>query len=350
MEPLGCPNCQGTNPSGARFCNRCGQRLADNYIEPDLESRILENVRSRLKDDYLSKDLVEKDVALRIATRVSDWAKIFGLAAGIPLAIFAAILGFFSVKGIEEFAALDAKAKTLAKTGTSLQGDYNDLQAQLPGLKSIARDIQGLKQQMTDIDLQTKSALSDYAVYLTTLGFKAHYPIPLVRVLDQLPRPGYHSYLLDDEIFVLRPYAKPANVLHEYSHAVLFSPATSYADDQWVYSAIEAGLANYLTASFLRNPKLDQIDLGQTYLFLDTPHTFTGGQSEGGMAWGSVLWALRKASGDKTDAAVAQGWRSVAQTSPPSDYSRGFANALISAGVDAAAVKRAAEASGIKIN
>ena len=103
----------------------------------------------------------------------------------------------------------------------------------------------------------------------------------------------------------------------------------------WSYSAVEAGVANYLTADFLDSPLLDWGDLKKRISIVATPHTWRGGQSEGGMAWGSYMWALREHyTSAKATPAIVQAYRALHPSEPPSDYRTVFLKELVAAGLD----------------
>ena len=91
MATLACANCHAENVEGARFCNKCGRRIGDDFIDPDLESRLLQRIEATLKDNWLSKEVVEKDIALKAATRLSEWSKLFAVAVAVPAAILGTV-------------------------------------------------------------------------------------------------------------------------------------------------------------------------------------------------------------------------------------------------------------------
>ena len=186
---------------------------------------------------------------------------------------------------------------------------------------------------------QLKSVLVQYSQFLSNLGLNPR-SIPTVHVEDTLPEPGYNSYIIGNDIFVRSDHARPANVLREYSHAVLVEPVNGDLDQQWAYSAIEAGLASYLTADFLKSPVVDETDLDRRFPIRNIPHTWQGGQDKGSVAWGSFLWALRKQLGSKqASSAAVRAWGDVRLTSPPGNYQQAFLDALVSAGLDATTLK-----------
>jgi triacylglycerol esterase/lipase EstA (alpha/beta hydrolase family) len=182
---------------------------------------------------------------------------------------------------------------------------------------------------------QLKSALVKYAQYLSVLGL-AQNSVPIVHVQSTLPEPGFNSYVRGNDIFVRSDHARPANVLREYSHTVLLEPFRGDGNKQWAYSAIEAGIASYLTADCLNSPVVDDVDLDQRFPISNIPHTWQGGQDAGSRAWGSFLWALRKKFGSqKANLAIVRAWSTVRPTSPPGDYRKLFLNGLISTDLDA---------------
>lgn len=188
----------------------------------------------------------------------------------------------------------------------------------------------------TEIELQNAAKL--YVAYLKRLGLPPK-TIPTIYVKDQLGD-SRTSYLRGNDIFLLSDHAVPTSLLHEYGHTILFEPIPGNDDAQWMYSAIEAGVDNYLTADGLSSPSLmDSINLEQRTSMSDIPHTFQGGQSVGGMAWGSFLWALRNHfDRDKATHAIVRAWSAVHPVSPPQDYQDVFINELVSAGLDSKVV------------
>jgi hypothetical protein len=351
-----CSNCQAENPEGARYCNRCGSRIGSAFIDADLEQRLLERIEAKLKDDFLSKEVVEKEIALNAATQFSEWAKLFAIALAVPATILGVVFAFFGITSTRDL-------RDLRKTAADLQLQYKPLQDELPKLTEIANSVRGLDDRVQHVENEvarfapssnlsgsTKQQLSEvlkqYVKFLSGIGLQTK-SVPTIHVQDVLPEPGYDSYLRGDDMYVQSDHAFPANVLHEYSHAVLMGPISGDYDKQWEYSAIEAGIACYLTADFLtrngqlKSPIVGNRDLRQRLPISNIRHTFQGGQDEGAGAWGSFLWALQKQFGsDKTNLATARAWGAVRPTSQPGDYQKIFVDALISEGLDASAVKK----------
>ena len=310
MATLVCANCRAENAEDARFCKKCGKRVGDDYIDPDLEQRLYKRIETRLTDKWISKDAVEKDMALNAATRLSEWAKLFAVTLGVPATIAVGILAFVGVKSTIDLASIEAQTAALKKTASELEAQYKPLRDELPNLNRIVTSVRQLEYRVGTVKSEVAkftpssalnastqarliTALEQYTAYVKKLGL-APKSVPTVHVQAQLPQAGYDAYIEGDDIYVKPNHANPAKVIHEFSHNVLLVPMPRQLDLHWSYSAVEAGVANYLTADFLNSPLLDSVDLTERTPIAATRHTWVGGQSEGGMAWGSYMWALRK--------------------------------------------------------
>ena len=305
MTTVVCTNCRTENVEDARFCKKCGKRIGDDYIDPDLEERLYERIEARLTEKWISKDAVEKDMALNAATKLSEWVKLLAIALGVPATIGVGILAFVGIKSTADLSDIETQTAALKKTAIGLEGQYKPLQDELPKLNQIVTAVRGLEVRVTTVEsavarfapsdaisqstqAQFISKLEQYAAYLGKLGLEPK-SVPTVHVQSPLPRPGYDAYFEGEDIYVKPSHANPAKVLHEFSHSVLLRDTPGPIDLQWSYSAIEAGVANYLTADFLNSPLLDSVDLTKRTPIAATPHTWVGGQGEGGLAWGSYM-------------------------------------------------------------
>jgi hypothetical protein len=185
-----------------------------------------------------------------------------------------------------------------------------------------------------------RKTLSAYASYLLDLGITLPNAIK-VEIDDNLSAHGCdHGCAHPKELVLLRKdSANPELLVHEFSHIALMDPPP-YADEQWQYWAIEAGVANYLTTDFFNTPFISNGSLDQMLPLNVIPHDFNGAQKRGGMVWGSVLWKLRAKAGNekkKVTKAVVRAWISLSTTSPPNDYQAKFLAVLKAAGADPAA-------------
>jgi hypothetical protein len=301
MAQVVCTNCRTENAEDARFCKKCGKRVGDDYIDPDLEQRLYERIETRLRDKWIAKDAVEKELALNAATRLSEWAKLFAIALGVPATIAVGILAFVGIKSTTDLASIESKTAALKTTASALEAQYKPLQDELPRLNQIATSVRNLEDRVTTVETEVArfapssvlgkstqaqliTALQRFTEYVKKLGLTPS-SIPTVHVQARLPRAGYDAYIQGDDIYVKPDHAIPAKVIHEFSHNVLgITGLPSASDAQWAYSAIEAGVANYLTADFLNTPLLDSVNLTERIPIAATPHTWVGGQGKGGVA------------------------------------------------------------------
>jgi hypothetical protein len=354
MTTVVCIDCGAENSEDAHFCKRCGKRIGDsNYIAPDLEDRLYRRIETKLKEQWLSKDAVEKDIALNAATKLSEWTKLLLIALGLPATIAVGILAFVGIKSWSDLTDIETKTEALKKTAITLEAQYKPLEDELPKLNKIATAVRGLEDRLTTVEctvakfapsdaispeIQARLAceLKKYSAYLAKYGLEPNL-VPTVYVRSTLPEPGYDAYFDGENIYVKPDHANAAKVIHEFSHSVLIPDIPQPADLQWSYSAVEAGVANYLTADFLNSPLLDSVDLTKRIPITKTPHTWVGGQSEGGMAWGSYLWALRSRYGAaKATEAIVKAFREFQPSTPPPDYQDIFLKGLRAAGLDSA--------------
>src|SRR5262249_24967964 len=155
-------------------------------------------------------------------------------------------------------------------TASKLAADYKSLQDDLPRLKQTVADLDALKGRVSTVESQVArvvpspelkgsmgrdliETLTRYSRYLAGFGLQAT-RVPSVAVVAKMPDGCYHGCFYDNQIFILKGSPAPALAVHEYSHNVLMPQDPADPDRQWQYSALEGGVANYLTADFLNSP------------------------------------------------------------------------------------------------
>jgi hypothetical protein len=100
-------------------------------------------------------------------------------------------------------------------------------------------------------------------------------------------------------------------------------------------------VVNYLTADFLNSLMVDTTDLTKRIPIAATRHTWVGGQSEGGRAWGSFMWALREQyTSAKTIPAIVRAVRTLQSSIPQADFQDSFLKEVVAAGLNSATVNR----------
>ena len=325
-----------------------------------MESRIYEHIEAKLKERWLDRENVEKDVALKAAGYLSDWIKLAGIPFTACVVMFIATLSYFGIKSTSDLATAEKQAASLKETAKSLESEYKPLQDEIPKLQMIVTRVTDLQTRVATIETEVahfatssrlkpevekelRTTLTRYSSYLINLGLKPPI-VPTVHVEDDISTKWgcYHACAVEGEIYLLSGYENSALVVHEFTHTVI-NRASGFPDEQWQYSAIEAGIANYLTSDFLGSPRIDETNLNEGFPIDRIPPTWSGGQTQGGLAWGSYLWKLRAQAGTNKIAvtkAIVQAWTSIRTTSPPRDYRAEFLQALVSAGLDASMVNR----------
>jgi hypothetical protein len=330
-------------------------RLVDEIIDAGFEGRLLERIEVKLRDNWLSKEIVEKEIAFKAATKFSKWAKLFAIAVGGPATILAAILAIFGLKSVGDLVKLEDQTAKLNQTANDLQSKYKPLEDKLPKLTQIATSLESLEIRVQNVETEVahfaatpesnaslvktlNSELGRYVSYLKRLGINAK-SIPTIHIQNDLPNPEYGGYAQENDIFLQSQHATSANVIIQYTEGVLLRPIIGSYDDQWQFAAAKAGVTYYLTADYLDLSKLDAVDLDKRSPIRNTVHTWNGAQKEGGLAWGSFLWSLRRQfTSKKATPAIARAWATIRPSSPPADYQDAFLKALISAGLESSAV------------
>lgn len=353
-----CPNCAAEPTEGSRFCSRCGKRLQDDFVDADIESRLFDRMVQHLREGWTAQAIVEKEMALKAASYLAEWLKLAGIPLGITAAIGIGVLSFWGIKTANDLANITAKEAAIKETTDKIATEYKSLQDDLPALKQTAADVVALRTQLITVQSQVArvdptpelsnvlakelgETLNRYAEHLASFGLKAR-AVPSVRVVSKMPDDCYHGCFDRDQIYILAGRPAAALAVHEYSHAVLMAQnVPGNSDQQWQYSAIEAGVANYLTADFLKSPAIDDYSIADQFSLGSVKHTWQSGQGEGGRAWGSILWHLRQlASNADATRAIVQSWIRITPKLPPPDYQRQFVDGLVAGGVDASLIRR----------
>ncbi|OWQ85697.1 hypothetical protein CDN99_21710 [Roseateles aquatilis] len=91
-----CLACGGGNPASNRFCGRCGHEfsLSGRTLEASVELAIQAALPHAIKDRLTDSNLVELQLAERVAERLSKWIKYIG----IPVGVVVAGLSFFGIQ------------------------------------------------------------------------------------------------------------------------------------------------------------------------------------------------------------------------------------------------------------
>jgi hypothetical protein len=230
---------------------------------------------------------------------------------------------------------IDDPKGTIGKQCASVRGGIPSL----PAAGEVARFARSAE-LTPEIEATLKQTLIKYREYLSKFGI--HPPVVPEVIVDEAKIKEFncwHACDVEDTIYLLPGHATPALVAHEFTHTVFLQKANfKDRDKQWSYSAIEAGFANYLTADFLGSPVIDDYSLEDNpkMSFSQIPHSWDGGQGEGGRAWGEFLWRLRGEAGSDKDRVTKIAVRTLIAlkpTEPAHDYQAEFLQALIANGL-----------------
>lgn len=146
-----CPKCGSDNPSTNLFCGQCGGGLDAS------QAALAEAIRSVLKQELRDRKVIEVETAQNIVTRLTHWAKLFGLFAAVPLTLLLAIL---AILGVSKFADVNDKLKSAGDKAAALQVTSAELDQKYTQLKNDASRYETLKEEV-DADSARVSALEN---------------------------------------------------------------------------------------------------------------------------------------------------------------------------------------------
>jgi hypothetical protein len=336
------------NPKDGLFCGNCGTPLDVNAL------KLREQIKSVLKEDFEDQQVVEARLTEKIATRLTEWAKLFGFFTGIPLAILFATLVIW---GLSSFASINAKLSTasgsaveaekrarnvqqrtaaLDTTSKQVAARYDQLRQDVARYESLAREVESLQQKVSKIEqrnfVQSRgltpqlrkeldNELSGFQLYVQRLGYKTKQAKINVLIADEKQGPiGSAAYYDPDKqlVFIRASVASdPGFILREYMHSVLYAGfvqpanANTTLDRYWRFYAVESSLATYLPASFLGRPQLMFSDLRAAKPWVDpgSRGNFAFAFSKADAALASILWHLRSTTDQATlDRALFAAW------------------------------------------
>lgn len=297
---------------------------------PEVQRAVDKAIQDRLKDSKV----VDIETSEKIASRLSEWAKLFGFFIGIPLALFAGILSFLgfrsykdlvskvdelrerveeNIKKIETetaaFAEKLQKANAQLEEAASLSAKFKELTQKVDRIENVVR-FQGTRSLTPQIQDSLEKTLGEYCAYLKTVGLGIKPTIPTVVISDKDLNAFYQGGE-KSKIFIHPELADcPDTALREFTHHVLqeLKPKMSWSDD---VAGIESGIADYLPASFLGDS-----DFGRDIWPVFERHTpglkvpsrnlknndsFSlirfepSHQHRYGTVWGGAYWELREA-------------------------------------------------------
>lgn len=341
-----CLSCKAENPEGKKFCGECGNPLGNALIDAAVQREIERAVSTRLKE----QKVMEMEAAQAVVTRLSDWAKLFGVCVAVPLTLLGVVLSIMGIRTYSDFSSRVSQAREEAlkplkeakQESDRLNQETKDLRAQVEANRALVSQVQGLSQRVDQIErvVQFKSSasltpglrqslestFSSYYAYLKSLGFSLTGPVPRVFV-D--PKESMNSYYdrPNNQIVISPELAQFADSpLREFTHYAL---TTLRPSTKTVYivpvDGLESGLADYFPGSFTNNAdygreiwELIRRKLGVQVpdRRLDNHRSFSELKPntelhDAGNIWAGAFWQLRQTIGQGlTDRLLLASWKS----------------------------------------
>jgi hypothetical protein len=320
-----CPHCKVSNPDGKHFCGDCGSPL-----DPTVGRMVRDQVEEILSERFKEQKVVEIETTQAIASRLSDWAKLFAFFVGIPVAALLAIVGMLGIRTYSDFSEkvqkaqndvidrltlAQAAAKKLKSDSDSLAADYQKLQERYADTKAIADQLQSLSAKVDrleklafttssevapDLKATLEDAFAKYQQYLRKLGYAGTTDIT-IDIRKAMNMSGTISYYdPNNQMMVVdsRYASDPLVLYREYSHHVLYSSRkwSNSAEGEWPYDAIESGLAWYFPCSFVGDAhpatEVTSWDLSKRRKFDEIKPNVTSAMVDGTEIWGGAFWDM----------------------------------------------------------
>jgi uncharacterized protein YoxC len=368
---VACSRCKSPNPDQQKHCGECGALL-----EPKIAAfrdEIEEAVKSQLKE----QKVIEIETAQAIVARLSEWAKLFGLVVGVPLAILAVVLAVLGIKTYSDFykdvekAKNDtighmeenarAKVQEITQEGEQLSARIKAVQDEVDknqaAIRGLTRRVSGIEEKVEfkspvnpDLKKRLESTLRQYQEFFKSLGYKPETDHVVVDIRAD-PVPGAISYYEPSThtLTIDKTYANDTDMLlREYSHHVLYSGTDikipTNVVETWAFIAIESGLANYFACSFKGSPSFGET----TAMILKMPANSWSLQnqrritelkpqaysilSDGGQIWGGAFWDLRQDLGQEVaDKLLYRAWFSLSPSDVKSNDPSVFVRKILDA-------------------
>ena len=317
----------------------------------DLELRRRELVLKEREQDNRDRDLQIKEREQRASAWRNPLAvAIFAAAAAATGNAVVAFVNGTLARGVEDSKAESTRILEMIKTGDPevaasnldfllqagliqddrVAGRVKDFLARRkpgtgPALPSPGNIGFEPSQYLTEpLQRQLQDTLNRYSQRMTAIGFvHSGQPVTVaIEALGGLPNAWYDPST--NRIVIDRRIADDTSVaLREYSHHLLLpDPSKALEVEGWAH-ALEGGLADYFTCSFLNNPNVGEVaakafDPSSRYIrTLANNRTFTDVNTDqpdfiyvGGEMLGGFFWDLRKELGaEVVDRFLASTWR-----------------------------------------
>lgn len=329
-----------------------------------MESQIEAVLSKKFKD----QQLVEIELAQAVANRLTEWLKLFGFFAAIPIAI---LLGTLAIWGVTKFADVNEKLKTAKESADSLQQRASGLSGQYDRLSSAAekyealgkkydslgakldavaarseainKEVQSVKTDISriserialvpspaltpDLKKRLEDSIAGFDQYLIKCGYIPEQAGKVtVSVVESIEGNLVSRYsALNRQMTVTRGYAaEPANVLRVYMNVVLTKKEGEW--EKWAsYNSVNIGLETYFPASFLNKAP-------EAYFGSDWPTEISNSEqiNTAGTALAQLLWIMRGQMDPKTlDRSILKSWNELQNSASDAHFEKLFAQRLI---------------------
>jgi hypothetical protein len=334
-----CGSCKAENPDGKKFCGDCGGPLGAAAAKPPFNPALRDQVQEIIEQHYKDQKVVEIETTQAIASRLLDWAKLFGFFVGIPAAILLLILGLLGIKTYSDFSgqidqakkdvtlqlnAAQDGAKKLKLEGDSLASDYEKLRTQFANTAALNEQLQALSKKVdvigeklgftptSKISTEARGRLEDafakFQDYMKGLGYRSTTGSISIDIREKMEVGAIAYYEPEQRMMVIdSKYIDDSAVLYrEYMHHVLYSSGMPKDPESILstYYAIESGLAWYFPCSFIGdpNPSKNTVswDLTKRRSFSEQGQDIGSAMFDGTEIWGGAFWEVRQILGKNT--------------------------------------------------
>jgi lysozyme len=148
------------NPPDNWYCGRCGATInplgpvIDNY----LDSHVRQHVDGIIKERFGEREVAELAVTASIASRLGEWAKVYGFLLGIPITIAVGCLGFFGWKVND---SLSSTKTEIAQLKTDMSARQNDLSKLKGDVKQVQTDMSARRNDLSELKGEVENRQRD---------------------------------------------------------------------------------------------------------------------------------------------------------------------------------------------
>jgi uncharacterized phage infection (PIP) family protein YhgE len=335
-----------------------------------IKSAVDQYLAEKIKD----KDVVEIELASKIADRLYGWTKLFGFFVAIPVAAIIFGLGAFGITKVADLrdyanqataklqkavdtATLGAKEadKVLAEFKNQTELKLAELKSQSDALQSQVKNLEkcvyGNPVTMGEASKSNLEAkLAEFEKHMEKVGYRPDGSKIAVEIAGPGDTSGAFAYYDSEKARIVLSQCAAGDVgmvFREFGHHVLIRGLSfDYLNKHnMVLAAIETGLVSYFACSYQNDPMLARAQtqsdgqkdtsIGRAMIDLENGKSLSsapsiketdyGAMYDIGDAWGGVFWDIRKSIGTElADQIIFAAWRSL----PPPDKNPSYATEM----------------------